>query len=336
MKKYIAFQLLIFSFTLTHGQTIISVTGNIPASKAGVALSHEHLLVDFIGADNYSRNRWNEEEAFNKILPYLTEVKQAGVTTFFDCTPNFLGRDVKLLLRLSQASKVNIVTNTGLYGGSDNKYLPAYAFTESAEQLSQRWITEFEKGIDGTSVKPGFIKISVNPGTLSEVSKKLIIAAALTHKATGLTIASHTGPAIPALEQLDLLKQLGVKPNAFIWVHAQNEKQHQNFILFARLGGWVSFDGVNDDNIQWYVDVLTVLKSEQLLHRVLISHDAGWFDPGKPEGGTFRPFTAIFQKLIPALKATGFTQKEIDQLLIKNPAKAYAVSKRVFKKSNSF
>jgi phosphotriesterase-related protein len=64
----------------------------------------------------------------------------------------------------------------------------------------------------------------------------------------------------------------------------------------------------------------------------LISHDAGWFDPGKPDGGTFRPFTAIFQKLIPALRATGFTQKEIDLLLIKNPAKAYAVSKRVFKR----
>jgi phosphotriesterase-related protein len=333
MKKYFALQLLIFSFTLTHAQTIISVTGNIPASKAGVSLEHEHLLVDFIGAGNYSQDRWNEEEAFNKILPFLKEVKQAGVNTFFDCTPNFLGRDAQLLLRLSQASNLNIVTNTGLYGGSDNKYLPSYAFSETAEELAQRWITEFEKGIDGTSVRPGFIKTSVNPGTLSEISKKLITAAALTHKATGLTIASHTGPAIPALEQLDILKQLGVKPNAFIWVHAQNEKQHQNFIVFARLGGWVSLDGVNEDNINWYVEVLTLLKNEQLLHRVLISHDAGWFDPGKPDGGTFRPFTTIFQKLIPALKATGFTQKEIDQLLIKNPAKAYAVSKRVFKRN---
>jgi phosphotriesterase-related protein len=332
MNNLLALLVSAIPFFHIQAQTILSVTGNIPSSKAGITLSHEHLLVDFIGADKYSRSRWKEEEAFIKILPYLKEVKNAGVQTLFDCTPNFLGRDAKLLLRLSQASNINIVTNTGLYGGSDNKYLPAYAFTESAEQLAQRWITEYEKGIDGTSVKPGFIKTSVNPGTLSEVSKKLITAAALTHKATGLTIASHTGPAIPALEQLDLLKQLGVKPSAFIWVHAQNEKQHQNFTVFARLGGWVSLDGVNDDNIPWYVDVLTLLKNEELLHRVLISHDAGWFDPGKPEGGSFRPFTAIFQKLIPDLKAAGFTQKEIDLLLIKNPAKAYAVSKRVFKK----
>ena len=330
MKTLFTLLLSILSLALSQGQSIISVTGKIPASQVGVSLSHEHLLVDFVGADKYSRSRWNEEVAFNKIIPYLKEARAAGVQTLFDCTPNYLGRDAKLLLRLSQASKVNIVTNTGLYGGSDNKYLPHYVFTESAKELSQRWITEFEKGIDDTSVRPGFMKISVNPGPLSEISKKLITAAALTHKATGLTIASHTGPAIPALEQLDILKHHGVRPDAFIWVHAQNEKETQPFIDSAKHGSWVSLDGVNEENIQWHVDVLTLLKKEKLLHHVLISHDAGWFDPGKPNGGTFRPFTTIFQKLIPALKAADFTEEEIDQLLITNPAAAYAVRLRLF------
>jgi phosphotriesterase-related protein len=58
-----------------------------------------------------------------------------------------------------------------------------------------------------------------------------------------------------------------------------------------------------------------------------------WFNVLHINNASLRPFTTIFQKLIPALKATGFTQKEIDQLLIKNPAKAYAVSKRVFKRN---
>lgn len=329
MKKLFTLLLSILSFSLL-AQNIITVTGNIPSSKVGVALSHEHLLVDFIGAEKYSRNRWREDEAFNKILPYLKEVRQAGVKTFFDCTPNYLGRDAKLLMRLSQASKVNIVTTTGLYGGSDNKYLPSYTFTETAEELAKRWITEFENGIDGTSVKPGFIKISVNPGTLSEISKKLINAAALTHKSTGLTIASHTGPAIAALEQLEILKQQGVRPDAFIWVHAQNEKQHQQNIDIARSGAWVSLDGVNEENIPWHVDVLSLFKKENVLHRILISHDAGWFDPAKPNGGEFRPFTTIFYKLIPALKQAGFTDHDIGQLLITNPATAYAVSLRLF------
>lgn len=328
MNKFFTLLLSIFSFTLP-AQTIISVTGNMPASKVGVSLSHEHLLVDFIGAEKYAHS-WNEEVAFNKILPFLKEAKEAGVQTLFDCTPNYLGRDAKLLKRLSIISNVKIITNTGLYGGSDNKFLPAYAFTESAEQLSQRWITEFENGIDGTTVRPGFMKISVNPGPLSDISKKLITAAAITHKATGLTIASHTGPALPAFEQLEILKQQGVSPEAFIWVHAQNEKQSQKFIDIAILGAWVSLDGVNDENIPWYVDVLSLLKKENLLHRVLISHDAGWFDPAQSDGGEFRPFTTIFHKLIPALKQVGFTEHDIDQLLITNPATAYSVTIRTF------
>jgi phosphotriesterase-related protein len=330
MKKLFTPLLSILSFTLLHAQDIISVTGSIPSSKVGISLSHEHVLVAFIGADKYTRGLWNEDVAFNIILPYLKEVKEAGVQTLFDCTPNYLGRDAKLLMRLSLLSNVRIVTNTGLYGGSDNKYLPAYAFTESAPQLAQRWINEFENGIEGTQARPGFIKTSVNPGTLSAISKKLIIAAALTHKATGLTIASHTGPAIAALEQLDLLKQNGVRPEAFIWVHAQNETQNQKFIDIAMLGAWVSLDGVSEENIPWYVEELSLLKKENLLHRVLISQDAGWFDPAKPDGSTFRPFTTIFKKLIPALMQAGFTQHDIDQLLIINPATAYSVTKREY------
>jgi phosphotriesterase-related protein len=169
------------------------------------------------------------------------------------------------------------------------------------------------------------MKISVNPGPLSDISKKLITAAALAHLATGLSIASHTGPAVPALEQLDILQANGVRPEAFVWVHAQNERQIQKFVDVARYGAWVSLDGVGDDNIAWHVEVLGMMKKERLLKRVLISHDAGWFDPAQPRGGQFRPFTAIFEKLIPALKQAGFSGKEIQLLLQENPAQAYAV-----------
>jgi phosphotriesterase-related protein len=318
---------MVWPWVLAAQHRVVTVQGEIPAKKVGLALEHEHLLVDFVGAKDYSRNRWNEDEAVAKILPHLKEAKNRGVQTLFDCTPNFLGRDPRLLLRLAQASGVQLVTNTGLYGGSDNKFLPAYAFEETAGQLAARWQAEFEKGLEGTAVRPGFMKISVNPGPLSDISKKLITAAAYTHLATGLAIASHTGPAVPALEQLAILQDLGVAADAFIWVHAQNERQIQKFVDVARLGAWVSLDGVNDENTNWYVEVLTMMKREKLLHRVLISHDAGWFDPAQPGGGTFRPFTALFDKLMPALKAAGFTKKDLRVLLHDNPARAYALRK---------
>ena len=71
-----------------------------------------------------------------------------------------------------------------------------------------------------------------------------------------------------------------------------------------------------------------LLKKEKALHRILLSHDAGWYEPGKPDGGNFRGYTTIFNKLIPALKENGFTDKDIDQLLVENPREAFAIRVR--------
>ena len=47
---------------------IITVDGAIPASAIGKTLHHEHLLVDFIGADSTGYHRWNRDEVVKKVL----------------------------------------------------------------------------------------------------------------------------------------------------------------------------------------------------------------------------------------------------------------------------
>ncbi|HBF95233.1 MAG TPA: aryldialkylphosphatase, partial [Porphyromonadaceae bacterium] len=51
-------------------------------------------------------------------------------------------------------------------------------------------------------------------------------------------------------------------------------------------------DGLNEDNIPDYIKMITGMKNENLLHKVLLSHDAGWYDPAKPGGGEVRGYTA--------------------------------------------
>ncbi|MEX1238269.1 MAG: phosphotriesterase [Cyclobacteriaceae bacterium] len=311
---------------------VMTVRGPIDASLMRNTLVHEHILVDFIGAEEINPPRWDREEVFHKVIPYLEEAKQVGCHTLIDCTPNYLGRDVVLLKQLSDKTGLIIITNTGYYGGSDNKFLPAHVFTETAEQLAGRWIKEWQNGIDGTPVKPGFMKISVNASHLSDVSLKLIRAAALTHRKTGLTIASHTGPAVPAFEQIEVLKSQRIDPAAFIWVHAQNESDADQYVKAVQEGAWVSLDGLQDNNVEEYIQKLQHLKREKCLHRTLISHDAGWYDPGKPDGGEFRGYTVLFKKLIPAMEQEGFTESEILQLIQHNAANAFTVRVRKLKK----
>jgi phosphotriesterase-related protein len=256
------------------------------------------------------------------------QIKEQGCVTFVECTPAYLGRDPFLMKQLSSSSGLNIITNTGYYGAVNNKYLPRFAFEETADQISSRWVKEWEEGIDGTGIRPGFIKISVGSDSLSELHKKIVTAAARTHLKTGLTIVSHTGPSLPAFEEIGILNNEGVSPEAFIWVHAQSEKDLSAHVRAAKMGAWISLDGVSGDNIEEYLAMLKNLKENLLLDKVLISHDAGWYRPGEPNGGEFRGYTDIFEKFIPLLKSENFTDREIETLLVKNPAEAFTVRVR--------
>ena len=41
---------------------IMTVNGHIPSADAGFTLTHEHILVDFIGADKIATSRYNAKE----------------------------------------------------------------------------------------------------------------------------------------------------------------------------------------------------------------------------------------------------------------------------------
>lgn len=153
------------------------------------------------------------------------------------------------------------------------------------------------------------------------------MAAAQTHLATGLTIFSHTWPGQAAFQEINILQKAGVKLDAFVWVHAQSEKDKSLQARAARLGAWVSLDGLGWGDFDNYADSLTYLKAAGLLHRVLISHDAGWYKPQESQTD-FQGYTNVFTELFPRLKQKGFTENDFEQLLIKNPAAAISIRVR--------
>lgn len=308
--------------------TIMTVNGPIPMEETGLILEHEHVFVDFIGADSTSEDRWVKQEVVNVVLPHLKEVQQFRVATFFECTPAYIGRDPLVLKALADSTGMHIITNTGYYGAANNKFIPAHAYVETADELAARWIREFEQGIADTGVKPGFIKIGVAPDSLSALHVKLITAAARTHLKTGLSVASHTGLAVPAFAQLAVLKSEGVSPEAFIWVHAQNEKDITNHLKAAEMGAWISLDGLNEENVEEYVAMIRNLRANGLLDKVLLSHDAGWYSPGELNGGSYRGYTTLFEHLIPKLEQNNFSSAEIDSLLKINPQRAFELKVR--------
>nr|WP_262909927.1 phosphotriesterase [Maribellus sp. CM-23] len=303
----------------------MTVTGPVSIKKMGKTLHHEHILVDFIGADSTGYHRWNRDEVVKKVLPYLLEARDLGYKTIMECTPAFLGRDPVLLKMLSEKTGMYFVTNTGLYSAYEGKYIPEELQKKTAEELAAIWIDEARNGIEGTGVYPGFIKIAVERGPLSELNRKVVEAACIAHKATGLVIMSHTGPALPALQQLEILKEYGVDPSAFIWTHANNEKDWEKLLEAARMGVFIAFDGFKPDKVDEYLDFILYMKKHGQLPQVLLSHDAGWYSPGQPDGGDFRGYSDIETYLIPAMEKAGIAQFDLFQLFFRAPADAFRI-----------
>ena len=331
MNGQLKFIILIFILAIGVGRSqttqhplIQDVKGTHPTDSNQIWLSHEHILVDFIGADSIQPNSYNHDAILNEVLPFFEELKEFNVAYFVDATPNFLGRDVLLLEKIANITGIRIITNTGLYGARYNKFIPEYVKKTTAEDLAEMWINEYRNGIDKSPIRPGFIKIGIdNSDSLHPIHQKLVKAAALTNLKTGLTIASHTGEAIGLWPQLNILKEMGVSPTSFIWVHAQEENNNDNYLKAAEMGCWISLDGLGWD-LEKHVEKIVFAKKNGILDRILISHDSGWYDPQK-ENQTIKPYTAIFKKLYPELKSHGFTDDEFKLLISVNPSKAFSI-----------
>jgi phosphotriesterase-related protein len=70
------------------------------------------------------------------------------------------------------------------------------------------------------------------------------------------------------------------------------------------------------------------LSAANLLDQVLLSHDAGWYNPGQPDGGKQRGFTSLSKNFIPRLKKSGFTDAQIRTLTRENPFRAFSIPDR--------
>ncbi|MCX8180272.1 MAG: hypothetical protein N3E41_02680 [Thermofilaceae archaeon] len=313
---------------------IRTVLGDIPSDAFGMALTHEHIMCDFIGADKIDRTRYDRREVFEVMLPFLVEIKELGVTGFVDCTPAFIGRDPLLLLNLSKATGIHILTNTGLY---KEPYLPKYAFESTVDELAEIWVSEIEEGVEDEivrarwgrveryPVKAGFIKIAVNPGRLLPVQDKIVRAAARCSLSTGVAIVCHTGEGVAALELLKVVEQEGLDTNRLIVAHSDAIESLNYHAEILQRGAWVSYDGISETTVDRTLKLVDFIVSNGYEKQVLLSQDAGWYNVSEQGGGKIRGFSYIIKEFLPLLQREGYSSKLINKIFVENPSRAFEI-----------
>ena len=74
-----------------------------------------------------------------------------------------------------------------------------------------------------------------------------------------------------------------------------------------------------------HVNLVVAMKDAGHLHRVLVSHDAGWYTVGEANGGTYRGYETVFTDFKDALLQAGLTEADFEQITVANSRAAFAI-----------
>lgn len=304
---------------------IISTDGPLSPAEAGMILPHEHIFTDLRGPEVEGYGQADPVDVVRVMKPLLRAAKDADVSTLIECTTIGVGRNIPVIARLAKESGLHIVVPTGVYGRAH--YAPKKYAAMSEDELARWMMGEIAVGIGDTGVRAGFIKTASSEKELLPLEEKFLRASARASHQTGVAIASHTTSGEVARKQARIIEHFQVPLDRFVWVHAQAETNVQFHLELAARGVYIELDSVggSDAEDEKILKLIQTLASAQFQDRILISQDAGWYNPGQPNGGKQRGYTSLVQSFLPRLKAAGFSDAFIEKLTRDNPFQAFSV-----------
>lgn len=305
---------------------IHTLKGPVDPNSLGLILPHEHLFTDLRGPSVPDYAQRDPEDVVSVVVHHLTDAAATGVTALVECSTVGVGRNLSVLRRLSESTSIYIIAPTGVYRDA---YIPESLRGTSEDELAERWTRELTEGIEGTSIRAGFIKLAMSDDGPTPLEIRNLKAAAQASRQTGAVIGSHTIGCRVARQEMDVLESVGHDLSRFIWIHAQTEPDLMTVKEAARRGAYVEFDTVGapfqsqPELLKAVVDLIEA----GFIRNILLSHDAGWFDPSSPNGlpkEGYRGYTALVREFIPALLAQGVTEEQLNLITVLNPREAFA------------
>jgi phosphotriesterase-related protein len=246
-----------------------------------------------------------------------------------DAQPIGIERSPLLMQEVSIKSGVQIIATTGFHRPC---FYPAdhFLFSETAEQLAKRIVSEITDGMfdysvkQPTSVKAGLVKWTSEYHYIPPVMQKAAEAAALAHHQTGVPILTHTEHGTCGLEQIALMKKYGVKPSAMILCHTDRNPDLYLHKEIAQTGAYLVYDGVA--RTKYYpdsviIDLIRSMCREGFRNHIMLAMDCGtrtiWRHYGYGPGLDY-----LLRVFVPRLRRVGFSEDGVQQILVKNPASA--------------
>lgn len=307
---------------MEHEKRIYTTAGALGFHDFALALPHEHIFTETGEGHEYAYKDAEYDEVLRAMRPYLEAAKRAGASLLCEATPIGVGRRPDIVAEVARAVDLPVALATGFY--CDPRVTDDIRQKDSIRIIGQL-VHELNVGIDQTGIRAGFIKIGTSAEGMTSEEARLTRVAAEASRRTGALICSHTPSGAVAEQQVKILLEHTVDPSRFAWFHASMEKEYKKLTQMASLGVYLGLDLMGDEeSMDGLRDRFLRLRADGFSKNVLISMDAGWFNPREERGGEIRGYTDLFECFIPRARAKGVLEEEIYALMHDNVYHAYA------------
>jgi phosphotriesterase-related protein len=230
----------------------------------------------------------------------LRGAQRDGVACIVDAGLEGAGMDLEFVRAAAKQSGLPVVKAAGFY---TEPFYPKEVPTMGEEQLVRALLRQADDYPAGAFGEIG------SWDEITAVERKVFRAVGKAHKATNLSVFTHTGiPGKSALEQLDILEDAGVDPKRVCIGHLGNLNDPNVYVhkTLCRRGAFVGFDRQGGGGDAAVVPLVIALLDAGYADHVLISGDAS--------RGYARPITSF----LPKLREAGADDATLHRIMVDN------------------
>jgi len=330
-----------------------TVLGLISPDDLGIAITHEHLILDLsfrykkpdsasdvamadkpISLENLN---WIQHHKFNYphiwIMADVQEVinetmlfKLEGGNAIVDLTNSDHWRDPLAIARISRATGLHIVMGGGYYVAEGYRQ---NMDKKTEEDVVDDIVREVTEGADGTHIRSGIIGELGCSWPLDKNEEKVLRAAARAQQITGAPINIHPGRHKDA--PLQILKILGDSGADLHHVVIGDVdlvlRTHEDRCAVAETGCYLEYNHFGQEgyhtptvdvpNDHYRINEIIALIKHGFLDRILVGHDTCKKIMFCRYGG--HGYAHILRYAVPVMRFKGMTEEQINAIFVENP-----------------
>ena len=340
-----------------------TVLGPISPDQLGVTLTHEHLLVDLSVVYSQPRTAVAKDFYHQKVSPEtvgqirhygspnaddarlfdvptaIDEVmlyKQYGGVSILEATSVGLARDPLGLVRISQATGVNIIMGASYYVAPAH---PPDMDSRSEDEIVEEVVRDVTVGAEGTDTRSGVIGEVGCSWPLTDNERKVLRASARAQRLTGAAVLIHPGrDETSPMEVLEILAEAGADLSRTIMGHLDRTVFLRGTLKsIADTGCYMEWDLFGNESSYYplnpnidmpsdakRMDDIAWIASQGYGRKIVVAHDICHKNRLASYGG--HGYYYILGNVVPRMRRRGFSKEAIDDILVNNPRDALTFS----------